>query len=227
MFTSWDYLIGNPETADNKFASITTCFKVSAANCWWCCMVTYAVYITNIYFLCPLTLQEAILEEQESRKDDNIHLTRFLRVLANFLVLCCLAGSGYLIYFALSSTQSAMQILNWKKKKGNWFQIMYQDKHQHKGKRNGDQCVPRFCTAPRHPEECEHGQLSPRLDSRRPAALQPQTPPATHGWNTEKRSRCGRLLNGCAQCTFPHNPSMEGVLFDVSDNVWSPNGRII
>uniref|UniRef100_A0A8C6VVU4 Transmembrane channel-like protein n=1 Tax=Nothobranchius furzeri TaxID=105023 RepID=A0A8C6VVU4_NOTFU len=75
MFTSWDYLIGNPETADNKFASITTSFK------------------------------EAILEEQESRKDDNIHLTRFLRVLANFLVLCCLAGSGYLIYFVVRRSQ--------------------------------------------------------------------------------------------------------------------------
>ncbi|XP_040010651.1 transmembrane channel-like protein 1 [Xiphias gladius] len=75
MFTSWDFLIGNPETADNKFASITTSFK------------------------------EAILEEQESRKDDNIHLTRFLRVLANFLVLCCLAGSGYLIYFVVRRSQ--------------------------------------------------------------------------------------------------------------------------
>ncbi|XP_032367545.1 transmembrane channel-like protein 1 [Etheostoma spectabile] len=75
MFTSWDYLIGNPETADNKYASITTSFK------------------------------EAILEEQESRKDDNIHLTRFLRVLANFLVLCCLAGSGYLIYFVVRRSQ--------------------------------------------------------------------------------------------------------------------------
>lgn len=34
IFTSWDYLIGNPETADNKFASITTSFKVSAPDCW-------------------------------------------------------------------------------------------------------------------------------------------------------------------------------------------------
>ncbi|XP_028313447.1 transmembrane channel-like protein 1 isoform X2 [Gouania willdenowi] len=78
MFTSWDYLIGNTETADNKFASITTSFK------------------------------EAILEEQESRKDDNIHLTRFLRVLANFLVLCCLAGSGYLIYFVVNMVMSLL-----------------------------------------------------------------------------------------------------------------------
>ena len=65
----------------------------------------FAIYITLIKILYMIPLQEAILEEQESCKDDNIHLTRFLRVLANFLVLCCLAGSGYLIYFVVRRSQ--------------------------------------------------------------------------------------------------------------------------
>ncbi|XP_071780099.1 transmembrane channel-like protein 2-B isoform X2 [Centroberyx gerrardi] len=75
MFTSWDYLIGNPETADNKFASITTSFK------------------------------ESIVDEQENQKDENIHLRRFLRVLANFFILCSLGGSGFLIYFVVKRSQ--------------------------------------------------------------------------------------------------------------------------
>ncbi|XP_015279825.1 PREDICTED: transmembrane channel-like protein 2 [Gekko japonicus] len=85
MFTSWDYLIGNPETADNKFASITTSFK------------------------------ESIVDEQESNKDENIHLRRFLRVLANVLIICCLCGSGYLIYFVVkrSQTFSKMKNVGW------------------------------------------------------------------------------------------------------------------
>ncbi|XP_056376599.1 transmembrane channel-like protein 2 isoform X1 [Hyla sarda] len=85
MFTSWDYLIGNPETADNKFASITTSFK------------------------------ESIVDEEESHKDENIHLTRFLRVLANVMIICCLCGSGYLIYFVVkrSQTFSKMQNVGW------------------------------------------------------------------------------------------------------------------
>ncbi|KAK5606807.1 Transmembrane channel-like protein 2-B [Crenichthys baileyi] len=75
MFTSWDYLIGNPETADNKYASITTSFK------------------------------ESIVDEKENQKDENIHLRRFLRVFANFLILCTLGSSGYLIYFVVKRSQ--------------------------------------------------------------------------------------------------------------------------
>ncbi|MEQ2209264.1 Transmembrane channel-like protein 2-B, partial [Xenoophorus captivus] len=75
MFTSWDYLIGNPETADNKYASITTSFK------------------------------ESIVDVMENQKEENIHLRRFLRVFANFLILCTLGGSGYLIYFVVKRSQ--------------------------------------------------------------------------------------------------------------------------
>uniref|UniRef100_A0A3Q3LNE1 Transmembrane channel-like protein n=1 Tax=Mastacembelus armatus TaxID=205130 RepID=A0A3Q3LNE1_9TELE len=89
LFTSWDYLIGNPETADNKFASITTSFK------------------------------ESIVDEQESQKEENIHLRRFLRVLANFLILCCLGGSGYLIYFVVKRSQDFAAM---NKEDLSWFQ---------------------------------------------------------------------------------------------------------
>ncbi|XP_051784530.1 transmembrane channel-like protein 2-A [Erpetoichthys calabaricus] len=88
MFTSWDYLIGNSETADNKFASITTSFK------------------------------ESIVDEEENQKDENIHLRRFLRVLANVLILCGLGGSGYLIYFVVKRSQkfATMDDLGWYEK---------------------------------------------------------------------------------------------------------------
>ncbi|NXS07096.1 TMC2 protein, partial [Neodrepanis coruscans] len=58
---------------------------------------------------------ESIVDEQESNKDENIHLRRFLRVLANVLIICCLCGSGYLIYFVVkrSQTFSKMQNAGW------------------------------------------------------------------------------------------------------------------
>lgn len=45
------------------------------------------------------------MDEQENLKDENIHLRRFLRLLANVLILCCLAGSGYLIYAVVKRSQ--------------------------------------------------------------------------------------------------------------------------
>ncbi|XP_029412710.1 transmembrane channel-like protein 2 isoform X5 [Nannospalax galili] len=87
MFTSWDYLIGNSETADNKHVSITTSFK------------------------------ESIVDEEESNKEENVHLTRFLRVLANFLITGCLCGSGYLIYFVVKRSQEFS-----KRKTVSWYE---------------------------------------------------------------------------------------------------------
>ncbi|KAM8960566.1 transmembrane channel-like protein 2-A [Pelodytes ibericus] len=87
MFTSWDYLIGNPETADNKYASITTIFR------------------------------ESIVDEQENTKEENIHLRRFLIVLANVMITICLGGSGYLIYFVVKRSQQFKKLDNM-----TWYQ---------------------------------------------------------------------------------------------------------
>ncbi|KAM5191601.1 transmembrane channel-like protein 2-A [Mantella aurantiaca] len=82
MFTSWDYLIGNSETADNKFASITTSFK------------------------------ESIVDEQENTKEENVHLRRFLIILSNVLIVASLGGSGYLIYFVVQRSQEFKKLDN-------------------------------------------------------------------------------------------------------------------
>ncbi|OXA56807.1 Transmembrane channel-like protein 3 [Folsomia candida] len=64
LFCSWDYMIGNPETAFNRFASITMGFK------------------------------EALLEEKERTKDERNWKIISLRVLANFLILLLLMSSA-------------------------------------------------------------------------------------------------------------------------------------
>lgn len=50
-------------------------------------------------------MQESIVDEKENQKNENIHLRRFLRILANIMILCCLGGSGYLIYFVVKRSQ--------------------------------------------------------------------------------------------------------------------------
>uniref|UniRef100_H2YYC7 TMC domain-containing protein n=1 Tax=Ciona savignyi TaxID=51511 RepID=H2YYC7_CIOSA len=78
LFSSWDYTIGNQETAENKSAAIAT------------------------------VLREAIVEEQEKEKKEytRVKLLIFLRVVANILVLLLLAGSLYSIQFAVNRAQS-------------------------------------------------------------------------------------------------------------------------
>ncbi|KAF5899129.1 transmembrane channel-like protein 1, partial [Clarias magur] len=75
IFTSWDYLVGNPDTANSKFAYIATTFK------------------------------EALCEEKLGRKDESIRMKVFIRVTANILVLFILGGSGYLIYFVVHRSE--------------------------------------------------------------------------------------------------------------------------
>lgn len=45
------------------------------------------------------------MDEQENQKDENIQLRKFLCVLANVMIICCLGGSGYLIFFVVKRSQ--------------------------------------------------------------------------------------------------------------------------
>ncbi|KAM8889544.1 transmembrane channel-like protein 3 [Synchiropus picturatus] len=79
IFCAWDYLIGNPEAAESKGAAI----------------------VNNI--------REAIVEEQEKKKDTSLAVLISLRILANILVLLSLAGSIYIIYFVVERSQKLEQ----------------------------------------------------------------------------------------------------------------------
>ncbi|XP_031732846.1 transmembrane channel-like protein 3 isoform X1 [Anarrhichthys ocellatus] len=79
VFCAWDYLIGNPEAAESKGAAI----------------------VNNI--------REAIVEEQEKKKDISLAVLISLRILANILVLLSLAGSIYIIYFVVDRSQKLEQ----------------------------------------------------------------------------------------------------------------------
>uniref|UniRef100_A0A3Q3M283 Transmembrane channel-like protein n=1 Tax=Mastacembelus armatus TaxID=205130 RepID=A0A3Q3M283_9TELE len=79
VFCAWDYLIGNPEAAESKGAAI----------------------VNNI--------REAIVEEQEKKKDTSLAVLISLRILANILVLLSLAGSIYIIYFVVDRSQRLEQ----------------------------------------------------------------------------------------------------------------------
>uniref|UniRef100_H3CMK3 Transmembrane channel-like protein n=1 Tax=Tetraodon nigroviridis TaxID=99883 RepID=H3CMK3_TETNG len=79
VFCAWDYLIGNPEAAESKAAAI----------------------VNNI--------REAIVEEQEKKKDTSLAVLISLRILANILVLLFLAGSIYIIYFVVERSQRLEQ----------------------------------------------------------------------------------------------------------------------
>ncbi|XP_077986223.1 transmembrane channel-like protein 3 [Glandiceps talaboti] len=81
VFTGWDFMIGNAETAD----------KTVAAN--------------------ATVLREAIIEMEEKEKENERKpVTVFLRVLANLLVIIVLCGSGYAIYQVVLRSQEFEQV---------------------------------------------------------------------------------------------------------------------
>ncbi|XP_025750618.2 transmembrane channel-like protein 3 [Manacus vitellinus] len=80
LFCAWDYLIGNPEAAESKTAAIVN------------------------------SIREAILEEQEKKKNKNLAVTITLRIIANILVLLSLAGSIYIIYFVVDRSQKLERV---------------------------------------------------------------------------------------------------------------------
>ncbi|XP_073764185.1 transmembrane channel-like protein 3 isoform X2 [Danio rerio] len=79
VFCAWDYLIGNLEAAESKGAAIVN------------------------------SIREAIVEEQEKKKDTSLAVLISLRILANILVLLSLTGSIYIIYFVVDRSQKLEQ----------------------------------------------------------------------------------------------------------------------
>ncbi|TRY90284.1 hypothetical protein DNTS_025665 [Danionella cerebrum] len=79
VFCAWDYLIGNPEAAESKGAAIIN------------------------------SIREAVVEEQEKKKETSLAVLISLRILANILVLLSLTGSIYIIYFVVDRSQKLEQ----------------------------------------------------------------------------------------------------------------------
>lgn len=66
VFCAWDYLIGNPEAAESKAAAIVNNIRVSKE--WTLEAVSVSPMVTNM----SLNVQEAIVDEQEKKKDTSL-----------------------------------------------------------------------------------------------------------------------------------------------------------
>ncbi|EEC08501.1 conserved hypothetical protein, partial [Ixodes scapularis] len=85
LFSGWDFMIGNSETAHNKVASLVMSFKVS----------------------------EAILEEKERKKEERSWKIMSLRALANFIVIILLASSAYAVVLVVERSQEPEAESSW------------------------------------------------------------------------------------------------------------------
>ncbi|XP_011865678.1 PREDICTED: transmembrane channel-like protein 3 [Vollenhovia emeryi] len=83
LFTGWDFMIGNPETAHNRTASIALGFK------------------------------EALLEEAEKQKDERNWRVISMRVFVNVAVLSLLALSAYAVIKVVERSATEIESQNW------------------------------------------------------------------------------------------------------------------
>ncbi|KOC63135.1 Transmembrane channel-like protein 3 [Habropoda laboriosa] len=83
LFTGWDFMIGNPETAHNRTASIVLGFK------------------------------EALLEEAEREKDDKIWKIISMRIFVNTSVISLLALSAYAVVKVVARSPKEFEQNDW------------------------------------------------------------------------------------------------------------------
>ncbi|XP_028033498.1 uncharacterized protein LOC114245508 [Bombyx mandarina] len=83
LFTGWDFMIGNTETAHNRIASIILGFK------------------------------EALLEEAEKKKDLRNWRIISLRVFVNLCVIILLAVSAYAVVYVVTGSDNNQKVRSW------------------------------------------------------------------------------------------------------------------
>ncbi|XP_022643750.1 transmembrane channel-like protein 3 [Varroa destructor] len=83
LYTGWDYMIGNAETAHNKVSSLVMSFK------------------------------ESILEEKERRKEERSWKLITLRTFTNFLVLLLLGSSAYAVILVVARGEEPEAQKSW------------------------------------------------------------------------------------------------------------------
>nr|XP_027204963.1 transmembrane channel-like protein 2 [Dermatophagoides pteronyssinus] len=83
VFTGWDYMIGNSETAYNKVASLV------------------------------MSLKESILEEKERKKEERNWKLIAIRILTNIMVLSLLASSAYGVVLVVDRSQEPIENPSW------------------------------------------------------------------------------------------------------------------
>ena len=127
IFTAWDFMIANPETADNKVASIATVVRESIVDeqesSGWKTLISSELYpnCTRISPKYDLSLTDSL--ENMTTKEKRVLIV--MRVIANILVAAIIAGAIALITWrtiATTKAPAATTNVTVPKTKPSWFQ---------------------------------------------------------------------------------------------------------